>query len=254
MSFLQVLDVHKAFDGPGGPVEALKGVTLEVRRGEFLVIIGPSGCGKSTLLQIIAGLERADRGKVLLEGREVRGWGRERAMIFQEPHLFPWLTVRENVEFGLRLMGVPSEGRRRISSELLEKMDLKGFEEAFPHELSGGMRQRVALARALAVDPQVLLMDEPFASVDAITRSRLQGEMERIWREFGKTVVFVTHSLREAVLLGDRIAVMSPRPGRVRAVLEVDIPRPRGERVEELARWEGRLLRVLRVDTHPRRC
>lgn len=245
MSFLQVLDVHKTFDGPGGPVEALRGVTLEVRRGEFLVIIGPSGCGKSTLLQIIAGLERADRGKVLLEGREVRGWGRERAMIFQEPHLFPWLTVRENVEFGLRLMGVPSEGRRRISSELLEKMDLKGFEEAFPHELSGGMRQRAALARALAVDPQVLLMDEPFASVDAITRSRLQGEMERIWREFGKTVVFVTHSLREAVLLGDRIAVMSPRPGRVRAVLEVDIPRPRGERVEELARWEGRLLRVL---------
>lgn len=245
MSFLQVLDIHKSFAGPAGPTEALKGVGFSVRRGEFLVIIGPSGCGKSTLLQILAGLERADRGKVLLEGREVRGSGRERAMIFQEPHLFPWLTVRGNIEFGLKVMGVPSQQRRRISTELIERLDLVGFENAFPHELSGGMRQKVALARALAVDPQVLLMDEPFASVDAITRSRLQREMERIWREFSKTVVLVTHSLREAVLLGDKVIVMTPRPGRVKAVLEVNIPRPRAEKMEELARWERELLEAL---------
>ncbi|RLA82237.1 MAG: ABC transporter ATP-binding protein, partial [Deltaproteobacteria bacterium] len=242
---MQVLDVHKTFGGPNGPVEALRGVEFSLREGEFMVMVGPSGCGKSTLLQIIAGLEKADRGEVILRGERIRGWGRERVLIFQEPHLFPWLTVRENIEFGLKVMGVPKGERRKVSERFIAVMGLQGFDDHYPHELSGGMRQRVALARALAVDPLVLLMDEPFASVDAITRSRLQGELEKIWMHYHKTIIFVTHNLREALLLGSRIALLTPRPGRIKAIFEVDIPRPRQNKLKEMAWWETFLMREL---------
>lgn len=241
MSFLAIRDLHKVYRAGDERVVALEGLDFAVKKGEFVIVLGPSGCGKTTLLQIIAGLEQPSRGEVTLAGRRIGGWGRDRSLIFQEYSLFPWLTARENVEFGLRIMGCSSDGRRRIAHRILERMELAGFEEHYPHELSGGMQQRVAIARALAVDPQVLLMDEPFASVDALTRSRLQDELLRTWRGYGKTVLFVTHSIREALLLGDRIIVLTPRPGRVKAEFAVDLPRPRQANAVELARLEARI-------------
>ncbi len=245
MSFLEVVDIHKTFASDKGPVQALAGVNLSVEKGELVVIIGPSGCGKTTLLQIIAGLEKPTKGEVRIAGQRVNGWGRDRTMIFQDFSLFPWLTVKGNVEFGLKMAGVPSRERAKIVGGLIEKVGLTGFEDFYPHELSGGMQQRVAIARALAVDPAVLLMDEPFASVDALTRSGLQAELVRLWSECRKTILFVTHSLREALLLADRIVVLTERPGRVKAVFHVDVPRPREAYLEELAWWEARLMAEL---------
>jgi NitT/TauT family transport system ATP-binding protein len=241
MSFLALRDLHKVYGSDGREVVALAGVDLEVAEGEFVVILGPSGCGKTTLLEIVAGLERPTRGEVTLGGRPINGWGRERTLIFQEYSLFPWLTARENVEFGLRLMGMDRRERRLRAHEILARMGLAGFEDRYPHELSGGMKQRVAIARALAVDPAVLLMDEPFASVDALTRSRLQQELLRIWRAYGKTVLFVTHSVREALLLAERVVVLTPRPGRVRTEFRIPLPRPRRGHPAELAQWEVRI-------------
>ena len=245
MSFLRIKDLHKVYGSAGREVVALAGIDLEVTEGEFVVILGPSGCGKTTLLEIVAGLERPTRGEVVLKGQPINGWGRDRTLIFQEYSLFPWLTARENVEFGLRLMGMGRRERRRLAHDILARMGLADFEDRYPHELSGGMKQRVAIARALAVDPQVLLMDEPFASVDALTRSRLQEELLRLWRECGKTVLFVTHSVREALLLADRVVVLTPRPGRVQAELRIDLPRPRRNHPAELARWEAELERAI---------
>ena len=242
MSFLTVEGIAKVYgDGPGATL-ALEEVTLEVREGELMVVLGPSGCGKTTLLQIVAGLEAPTRGRVLLRGRPIQGWGQERTLVFQEYNLFPWLTAGENVAFGLRLQGVDPEERREAAHRILSRLGLEGFEHLYPHQLSGGMRQRVAIARALAVDPEVLLLDEPFASVDALTRARLQEELLRIWREYQKTVLFVTHNIREALLLADRIVVLTPRPGRVRACLAPDIPRPRREHLAELVSWEKSVL------------
>ncbi len=249
MSFLEIIDVHKTFRSNKGEVQALAGVTFSVERGEFMVIVGPSGCGKTTLLQIVAGLEEPTRGEVRLAGKKISGWGSERTMIFQDYTLFPWLTVRGNVEFGLKLAGIPQSERARIALDLIRRVGLEGFEDHYPGELSGGMQQRVAIARALAVDPAVLLMDEPFASVDAITRGKLQAELVRLWSESGKTVLFVTHSLREALLLADRIVVLTPRPGRVKAVYRVDVPRPRTRYLEELVRLEARLEAELMSDS-----
>jgi len=245
MSFLAVEGIAKAYgDGPGATL-ALAEVTLEVREGELMVVLGPSGCGKTTLLQIVAGLEVPTRGRVLLRGRPIQGWGRERTLVFQEYNLFPWLTAGENVAFGLRLQGMGPGERREAAHRILGRMGLTGFEHLYPHQLSGGMRQRVAIARALAVDPEVLLLDEPFASVDALTRTRLQEELLRIWEEYGKTVLFVTHNIREALLLADRIVVLTARPGRVRACFGLDIPRPRREHLAELASWEERIEREI---------
>jgi len=210
-----------------------------------MVALGPSGCGKTTLLQIVAGLEIPTEGRVLLRGRPIEGWSRERTLVFQEYNLFPWLTAGENVAFGLRVKGMKPEERRQAAHRILGRMGLRGFEQLYPHQLSGGMRQRVAIARALAVDPEVLLLDEPFASVDALTRSRLQEELLRIWREYRKTVLFVTHNIREALLLADRITVLTSPPGRVRACFAVDIPRPRREHLAELVRWEERIEREM---------
>ncbi|MDI6870893.1 MAG: ABC transporter ATP-binding protein [Bacillota bacterium] len=224
---LVLRNVSKAFAGRNGSVTALEDVSLEVRQGEFVCLVGPSGCGKSTLLNLIAGLERPSRGEILMDGRPVTGPAPERMVLFQESALFPWLNVVHNVEFGLKQKGVPARVRREIALYYLEMVHLRKFAGAYVHELSGGMKQRVALARALAADPDVLLMDEPFAALDAQTRDILHAELQEIWAATRKTVVFITHNVREAVCLGDRVVVLTYRPGRVKAHCEVALPRPR---------------------------
>ncbi|GAA3177466.1 ABC transporter ATP-binding protein [Streptomyces virens] len=200
---------------------ALDGVDLEIADGEFVVIVGPSGCGKSTLLDLLAGLDRPTGGRILLDGRPVTGPGPDRSVVFQQYALLPWRTALGNVEFGLEATGVPRRLRAARAREFLGLVGLSGFEDRHPHELSGGMRQRVAIARSLAYDPDVLLMDEPFAALDAQTRESLQDELLRIWQRTGKTVVFITHGIDEAVYLGQRVAVMTSRPGRVKQVVPV---------------------------------
>jgi NitT/TauT family transport system ATP-binding protein len=212
----------------GETVVALASIDLDVAAGEFLILLGPSGCGKSTLLQIIAGLERQSSGELLFPGDAGRAEKRKRtSMVFQEYALFPWRTALENVVFGPEVRHVPRGQRLREAQRLVEMVNLKGFERRYPHELSGGMRQRVALARALANDPQILLLDEPLAALDAQTRRVLQDELVRIWKETGKTFVYVTHSLQEAVLLGTRVVVMTARPGRIKQIVDVRLERPR---------------------------
>jgi len=206
---------------------ALDNVTLEVRPREFICIVGPSGCGKSTLLNIAAGIDTDFQGSALFEGTPIRGTARERAVVFQEPALFPWLNVRDNVEFGLKLRGMPKAERREIVDRQLALVDLTRFDRAYIHELSGGMKQRAQLARALAVEPHALLMDEPFAALDAQTRDDLQLELQNVWARIGTTVLFVTHNVREAVILGDRVVVMSASPGRIKAIIDVPLSRPR---------------------------
>jgi NitT/TauT family transport system ATP-binding protein len=214
--------VGKAFEVRGRPpVVALDGLDLGVRAGEFLVVVGPSGCGKSTLLDLLAGLATPTSGRVLLDGVPVTGPGLDRGIVFQQYALFPWHTARGNVEFGLAAKGVGRRERTEVARHYLDLVGLAGFHERYPHELSGGMKQRVAIARGLAYDPDVLLMDEPFAALDAQTRDGLQDELRRIWEHTGKTVVFITHGIDEAVYLGQRVAVMTSRPGRVKAVVEV---------------------------------
>ena len=209
-------------------VHALDDISLEIGNGEFVCLVGPSGCGKSTLLDIMAGLTKADAGRVLADGEPVVGPGRQRLVMFQEPALFPWLTAFGNVMFGLKLRDdLSNRERREIAWEHLVLVGLDEFAYANIHELSGGMKQRVALARALAPDPQVLLMDEPFAALDAMTRDQLYGDIQRIWSESGKTIVFVTHDVREAVCLGDRVLLMSPRPGHIGREFKISLPRPR---------------------------
>jgi ABC-type nitrate/sulfonate/bicarbonate transport system ATPase subunit len=210
-----------------GAIPALADVDLRVAAGEFLTLIGPSGCGKTTLLKTIAGLVPVDAGRVMMGSREVRGPGRECSVVFQDFALLPWATVQRNVEFGLLLRGVAAVERATTARRAIAKVGLAGFESAYPGQLSGGMQQRVGLARALAVDPQVLLMDEPFASIDEQTRRVFQDDLLGLWSDERKTVVFVTHSMEEAIYLSDRVVVLSPRPGRVHQVLDVPLPRPR---------------------------
>jgi len=212
-----------------GPVQALVDIGIEVRAGELLALIGPSGCGKTTLLKCIAGLLPVDAGRIVIGSRTVTGpGGREASLVFQDFALLPWASARENAEFGLLLRGAPAAERTQAARRALAKVGLAGsFEDAYPAQLSGGMQQRVGLARALAVNPQVLLMDEPFASIDEQTRRILQDDLLRLWSEERKTVVLVTHSMEEAIYLSDRVVVLSPRPGRVHRVLEVPLPRPR---------------------------
>lgn len=215
--------VSKRFGG----VQALDDVSLRVASGEFVSLIGPSGCGKTTLLKIVAGLVPADGGEVRVGPRTVRGPGRECAMVFQDFALMPWATVLRNVEFGLLLRGRPRAEREAVARRYLTRVGLAGFEEHYPSQLSGGMQQRVGLARALAVNPQVLLMDEPFASIDEQTRRLFQDDLLGLWADERKSVLFVTHSMEEAIYLSDRVVVLSPRPGRVHQVLDVPLPRPR---------------------------
>src|SRR4051812_8016092 len=206
---------------------ALDHINLEVRAGEFVCIVGPSGCGKSTLLHLIAGLQSQTSGQILVDGNPIQGPGTDRILIFQDHGLFPWLTVGQNVEFGMKMKGVPKAERHEKTQHYLRLVHLAKFEKSYIHQLSGGMRQRVAIARALATEPDVLLMDEPFAALDAQTRDLLHDELERIWAETRRTIIFVTHNVREAVRLGDRVVLMTFRPGQVKREYKIDLPRPR---------------------------
>ncbi|WP_159010822.1 ABC transporter ATP-binding protein [Bradyrhizobium sp. S69] len=207
--------------GPARRFTALDDITLDVKSGEFLALVGPSGCGKSTLLDLLGGLDTPTSGRILLDGRPILGPARDRGIVFQQYALFPWRTAVQNVEFGLDIAGLKSKARREKALHYLDLVGLSAFANRYPHELSGGMKQRVAIARSLAYDPEVLLMDEPFAALDAQTRETLQGELLRIWRRTGKTIVFITHGIDEAVVLGQRVAVMTSRPGRIKQIIEV---------------------------------
>jgi NitT/TauT family transport system ATP-binding protein len=211
----------------GKSLLALDNIQLKVHPGEFLCIVGPSGCGKSTLLHLIAGLQQPTSGRILMDNKPVTAPGTDRILIFQELGLFPWLKVGENVEFGMKMKGVPKAERQERVDYYLRLVHLSQFRDSYTHQLSGGMRQRVALARALATEPDVLLMDEPFAALDAQTRDLLHDELERLWAETGRTIIFVTHNVREAIRLGDRVALISFRPGKVKREYHVDLPRPR---------------------------
>jgi NitT/TauT family transport system ATP-binding protein len=238
--------VSKRFHGGRGEVLALDNVSLKVDEGEIVCIVGSSGCGKSTLLDIMAGLTMPDPGRVIADGRPVEGPGRQRLVMFQESALFPWLDVMGNIMFGLKLVPeLTRKQRREIAEHFLNLVGLYGFAYSNVHELSGGMKQRVALARALAPDPKVLLMDEPFAALDAITRGQLYGDIQRIWRETGKTIIFVTHDVREAVCLGDRVMLMTPRPGRIAREFRVPLARPRDINSVELAPFATALAAAL---------
>jgi NitT/TauT family transport system ATP-binding protein len=216
---------------------ALENLSFDVKAGQFICLLGPSGCGKTTLLHIIAGLEKADSGRVMMDGREITGPGRDRVVIFQEPALFPWLNVKDNVEFGMDCVGIPKHEQAKKVAEYLRLVGLSSFRKAYTHELSGGMKQRVALARALALEPDILLMDEPFAALDAQTRDMLHTELQEIWQKTHKTILFVTHNVREALVLGDRVLLLSARPGRLKKEFQCNLPRPR--HIEDLALVEA---------------
>jgi NitT/TauT family transport system ATP-binding protein len=251
-SKLSIEKVSKSFRSRAGTVLALDRVSLNVAEAEFVCIVGASGCGKSTLLNIIAGLEKPDSGTVLADGKPVTGPGRERLVMFQESALFPWLDVRGNVLFGLKLKpNLTKKDRLDVAKYYLELVELTRFERANIHELSGGMKQRVALARALAPNPRVLLMDEPFAALDALTREQLYGDIQRIWKARRKTIVFVTHNVREAVCLGDRVLLFSPHPGRVQEEFVIDLPRPRDLNSVELATYASRITHALKSGVKP---
>ncbi|HYK48985.1 MAG TPA: ABC transporter ATP-binding protein [Terriglobales bacterium] len=229
-----------------GRLIALENISLQVQPGEFLCIVGPSGCGKSTLLHLIAGLHQQSSGQVLVDGKAVSGPGTDRILIFQELGLFPWLTVGQNVEFGMKMKNISKAEREEKIQYYLRLVHLSKFRDSYTHQLSGGMRQRVALARALATEPDVLLMDEPFAALDAQTRDLLHDELERIWAETGRTIIFVTHNVREAVRLADRVALMTFRPGRVKQEFAIHLPRPRHIEETDVARTAREILDCLR--------
>jgi NitT/TauT family transport system ATP-binding protein len=248
MALLKIKNVSKIFQVDGNDMEALHDINLSINENEFICFIGPSGCGKTTLLRIIAGLDVPTSGAVYLKGDAITGPGPERGMVFQEYSLFPWRTVLDNVAFGLQLKGVPKEKRYEMARLYLRMVGLERFEDSYPHELSGGMKQRVAIARALVNDPLALLMDEPFGALDAQTRNIMQSELLRIWNEEKKTIVFVTHSVDEAIYLGDRIVMMSARPGRIKEIIDIDLPRPRNRTSSEVNRIRDRVLCDLRSE------
>ncbi|MGD9963588.1 MAG: ABC transporter ATP-binding protein [Thermoplasmata archaeon] len=242
---IQVRGLSKVFSKGKREVVALADLEMDIADGEFACLLGPSGCGKTTVLRILAGLEPATAGEVMVHGRKVVDAGPERGMVFQEFALFPWRTVRKNIEFGLEIRGVAEKERREISTRLIDLVGLEGFEDSRPDELSGGMRQRVGIARALANEPAVLLMDEPFGSLDAQTRNLMQKELLRIWSATRKTVLFVTHSVDEAVFLADRIMVMTARPGKIRETIAVPLARPRDRTSAEFIAVRGKVLAEL---------
>ena len=240
--------VSKQFSHNGTGIEVLHDINLAIAEGEFVCLVGPSGCGKSSLINLIAGLERPSSGQVLVDGVPVSAPGPDRVVVFQEAALFPWLTVRANVEFGLKMGGVSAAERRSKSSEYLRMVHLTRFADFYPHQLSGGMKQRVALARALAMDPKILLMDEPFAALDAQTRRLLQEELLEIWQETKKTIFFVTHNVREATVLGDKVLTISARPGRIKNGVAIYLPRPRRESDPHLIVIQQRILQSLQEE------
>jgi NitT/TauT family transport system ATP-binding protein len=224
---IEVQDVSISFRANRSVIDAVKGVSLQVRPGEFVSLIGPSGCGKSTVLNAVAGFTPPNAGAVRLDGARIKGPGSDRGMVFQQYSLFPWMTVRKNVEFGLKMQGMPLSERETQARTLLGLAGLLSFENHYPSQLSGGMKQRVGIVRALATSPQVLLMDEPFGALDSQTRSVMQEILTNMWQKLRLSVLFITHDIEEAIFLSDRIYVMTARPGRVKAELSVDLPRPR---------------------------
>ncbi|AKJ29402.1 ABC transporter ATP-binding protein [Caldimonas brevitalea] len=225
---LEIRDLQKQYEVKGQPLTVLEDISLSIKAGEFVSIVGSSGCGKSTLLRLVIGLEDDYHGEILLDGKRVVGTSLDRGIVFQEHRLFPWLTVEQNVGLGLLNADGNDTSKRRTVQEHIELVGLKGFEKAYPYQLSGGMSQRVAIARALVNRPEVLLLDEPFGALDALTRTYLQQELQRIWEQEGITMILVTHDVEEAVYLGDRVVVMQPRPGRIKRIVDVSsLPRPR---------------------------
>ncbi len=250
---LLVEGVSRTFPGVrgGAPVRALEPVDLAIAENDFITLLGPSGCGKSTLLRIVAGLDRPSEGRVLLDWRPVSGPGPERGMVFQSYTLFPWLTVAENIAYGLDERGVPAARRREVVAHYIDRMGLRGFERHWPKQLSGGMQQRTAIARALANDPAILLLDEPFGALDNQTRGLMQELLLGIWERDRKTVLFVTHDIEEAIFLASRVLVMSARPGRIKAEIPVDLAHPRGYRLKtepEFTALKARLTEEIRVE------
>jgi ABC-type nitrate/sulfonate/bicarbonate transport system ATPase subunit len=245
--------VSRVFSGVrgGAPTRAVEPVRLAVAENDFITILGPSGCGKSTLLRIVAGLDRPSAGRVLLDGRPVTRPGPDRGMVFQSYTLFPWLTVTDNIAFGLREKGVPAAQRREIIAAYVEKVGLRGFENHYPKQLSGGMQQRTAIARALANDPEILLLDEPFGALDNQTRGLMQELLLGIWERERKTVLFVTHDIEEAIFLASRVVVMTARPGRIKAEVPVDLPHPRDYRMKtspQFSELKARLTEEIRAE------
>lgn len=245
---LRIQNISKSFQSNNKGFSALEDINLEVREGEFVCIVGPSGCGKTTLLNIVAGLEKADSGEVWISGHKINGAGPDRVVIFQEAALFPWLNVIKNVEFGLKQKGVNGSQRRNTALEYLKMVHLTKFQHAHVHELSGGMKQRVAIARALAMNPEMLLMDEPFSALDAQTRWILHFELQNIWLKTKKTILFVTHNIREAVCLADRIVILSISPGRIKKEFTVELPRPRDDNDVNVAEYSTRIMKELKAE------
>jgi NitT/TauT family transport system ATP-binding protein len=242
--------VDKRYATSSGPVDALRGVSLSVGAGDFCTVIGPSGCGKSTLLGMLGGLVQPDAGRIVVDGRPVEGPDpRRAATVFQDPGLFPWRTTLENIEFGLELQGVPRARRRAVAQELLAPLGLRDFAAKYPRELSGGMRQRVAIGRALAIDTPIVLMDEPFGALDEQTRLLMGEWLLDVWRRTRKTVVFVTHSLHEALALSTRVIVMTARPGRIKSVIELPLPYPRAMESSELVTLRAKLWSEIREES-----
>jgi sulfonate transport system ATP-binding protein len=242
---LDIRNVSKSYVVNGVTVEALKDVSLDVAAGEFVVLLGPSGCGKSTLLRLVAGLDREFRGNISQDGAPISGTSLERGIVFQEPRLFPWATVAQNIALGLKNAPLSERAKKESVAAHISLVGLDGFAEAYPHQLSGGMAQRAAIARGLVNRPRLLLLDEPFGALDAMTRARLQIELQRIWAHEKISMVLVTHDVDEAVLLGDRIIVLAPRPGRVARIFDVTVPRPRSRSSDDLVRTRNEILRTL---------
>jgi len=248
MTKLEAKNIVKYFSHDSHKLTALGGINLKVEAGDFVCLVGPSGCGKSTFLRIIAGLEKPDEGQIMFDGQPVSETGPERIMVFQEGALFPWLKVQDNVEFGLKMAGIPKEERAKISNRYLDMMQLTKFADSYTYQLSTGMKQRVAIARALVMDPDVLLMDEPFAALDAQTRDLLLVEMQLIWEKTKKTILFVTHNVAEATVLGNKIAVFSNRPSIIKKEFENNFPRPRVTEDESLFKLQQAILSELRPE------
>lgn len=249
---LVIDNVGKVFSTKSGQVVALDQTSFSVAEGEFVTILGPSGCGKSTILRVVAGLEEPTSGHVYLDGKEIKGPGPDRGMVFQSYTLYPWLTVKDNITFGLDLKGVPKKQQDEIAFHYLDLIGLKGFDKHYPIQLSGGMKQRVAIARALANDPEILLMDEPFGALDAQTRTIMQEILLKVWEESRKTILFITHDVEESIFLGDSIYVMTARPGRLKKNIKVPLPRPRdyhNKNSEEFFALKLELLELIREES-----
>jgi len=248
MTKLEAKNIVKHFDHNGNQVLALDGINLKVDEGDFVCIVGPSGCGKSTFLNIIAGLEKPNSGEVLLNGKAISTPGPDRTMVFQEGALFPWLKVIDNVEFGLKMAGIPKDERAQISQRYLDMMQLTKFANSYTYQLSTGMKQRVAIARALVMDPEILLMDEPFAALDAQTRDLLLVELQLIWERTKKTILFVTHSIAESVILGNRVVVFKNRPSKIKKEFVINYRRPRLAEDQNLIKYQQDILAELRTE------